>query len=155
MPTGYGGYSRYNFRLTGRELDFDAIGGVIENWADGSSINTRRYGGLIAYSFDSTLVSAIHSVNTFDAMRSAFGATYVSNIVGSGFKFWPIAIWDMSLDDSVIHYFRPSTSVTGSTILITGIKQSLNGATGSSAQVAFIGNESVHLVLYGFVTSSP
>ena len=155
MPTGYGGYARYNFRLTGRELDFDAIGGVIENWMDGSSLNTRRYGGLIAYSFDSTLVSAVHSVTAFDAMKSAFGATYISNVVGSGFKFWPIAIWDQSLDDSVIHFFRPTGSITGSIVLITGIKQSLNGATGSSAQVAFTANESVHFALYGFVTSSP
>lgn len=159
-------YLRTNYRLTGKEIDVDAIGGgvVAGSWGGGAGTNSP-FGGFIMGSFASTVLSALHPISAYGAMSEYFGGGQF----GSGYKIFPFAIWDGSvpLGGGVSVNYKYLWSVSGSLFWVIGLKfsevlASVSGTAGVEATVidrlvatAFASNESVHIVWAGFIVSGP
>jgi len=175
-----GSYLRTNYRITGKELDAEAIGGGVVQGSWGGGAGTRReYGGFIMGSFNSTVYSVIHPISAYGAMSEYFG----DGMFDSGYKIFPFAIWNGSIPiggtASVGYHFM--WTVSGSLFWVIGNKQSVwakdaqivyNDSADSGlaatvtitipsiSQVAYVrsgfaSNESVHFVWAGFIVSGP
>ena len=152
---------RTNYRITGKELDVDAIGGgaVLGSWGGGAGTR-REFGGFVMGSFNSAVLSVIHPISAYGAMSQYYG----DGLFDSGYKIFPIIIRNASVPADAITsvaYFYAAT-MTGSTFYVVGNKASslmLSAATQSGpvmgAASVFASNESAHFVWAGFVVSGP
>ena len=156
-----GSYLRTNYKISGRELDIDAMGGGVALGSWGGGAGTRReHGGFVMGSFNSAVLSVIHPISAYGAMSEYYGST----MFDSGYKIFPIIIRNASVPADAITsvtYFYAAT-MTGSTFYVIGNKGSslmLSAATQSGpvlgAPSVFASNESAHFVWAGFVVSGP
>lgn len=89
-----GSYLRTNYRITGKEIDPDAIGGGILNFEATSGVSRRFHGGFIWGSFASNMTTTgIIPISAYGAMQEYYGVTQVSNVWGSGYRVQPVAAW--------------------------------------------------------------
>lgn len=156
-------YLRTNYRISGKELDYDAIGGgvVAGSWGGGAGTN-RGFGGFIMGSFNSTVASTIHPISAYGAMSEYFG----DGEFGSGYKIFPLMVKNASVPyggtASVGYEFH--WSMSGSIFWVMGVKKSLISITGTGLDAAtnavpaaslFASNESAHFVWAGWIVSGP
>jgi hypothetical protein len=172
-------FLRTNYRTTGKEIDIDAIGGgiVAGSWGGGAGTN-RPFGGFIMGSFNGSIYATYHIVSAYGAMSEYFG----SGQFDSGYKIFPIAIWDASVPvgatTSVNYKFL--WSVSGSLFNVKIVKMSTwydsavnkyadSATTGLAATVTYswrevsamnhmaavTSGETVHFVWAGFIVSGP
>lgn len=155
-------YLRTNRRLTGRELDADAIGGGIVNWLEGSMgsplINrgARWHGGFVLFSIQN-VNSGIISIAADSIIAQFYGVTFASNVLdgATGYKVVPVAVYGIS-EMSYLHAYAPTFSMgTDSIAFIAVRKTSLS--TGPSEIVLTLQAASVsqHLVCVGLIVSVP
>ncbi len=156
-----GSYLRTNYRIGGRELDIDGIGGGAVEGSWGGGAGTRReYGGFIMGSFNSAVLSVIHPISAYGAMSEYYG----DGLFDSGYKIFPMVVRDASVPiggTTSVAYFYMAT-VTGSLFYVLGNKASahlISAATQSGpvlgAPSVFASNESAHFVWAGFIASGP
>lgn len=156
-------YLRTNYRITGKELDADAIGRVLLNLSAGADqMSGAKYaGGLMFFSwaFDRPpTTSGVIPVSAYGAMCQTYGPTITSGIFGSGFRIgWVMAYVKPSVGGpgtataSCYKYVViPTDSYSTSIALISA----LHGSTGSTAAV-LICTESIAFTLFGFIMSTP
>jgi len=163
-------YLRCNYRITGKQLDIDAIGGgvALGSWGGGSGTN-RAFGGFIMGSYNGAAYATYHVISAYGAMSQYFG----SGQFDSGYKIFPFAIWDASvpIGGTTSVGYKYLWSISGSLIFVKGVKESvyyeyLDSATYGLAVTASIGpvknvtsgftsGESIHIVWAGWIVSSP
>lgn len=148
-----GSYLRTNYRVTGAQLDAEALGGGVVQGSWGGGAGTRReYGGLIMGSFNSAVLSAVHPISAYGAMSEYYGG----GLFDSGYKIFPFAIFDGSVPvggTASVQYIYGAT-ITGSLFYVKGIKMSQSGTVKAGA-LGFASNESAHFVWAGFIVSAP
>ena len=116
-------YLRVNARLSGRELDINALGVPVQNFIAGSSVNHRYGGGLIVGSFSGNMASDSIIDSAAGVLSVFYGATFWSNIVGqSGFYVQPLAAWNAGAA-SQQYNFKITFSQNGSLFYIRPYKQ--------------------------------
>jgi len=159
-------YLRTNYRITGKELDADAVGGgvVLGSWGGGAGTN-RAFGGFIMGSYNGAAYATYHVISAYGAMSQYYG----SGQFDSGYKIFPFAVWDASVNltgDVSVNY-KYLWSASGSLIIIKGLKfseilDSVSGTAGVEATVvkrhvasAFASGESIHFVWAGWIVSAP
>lgn len=167
-------FLRTNYRITGRELDPDAIGDgiILASIGGGAGAAGKRYGGFIMFSGAfSTLASEASTVtgatgyvalSTVSILASFYGCDDPN--LDSGYKFLPLMIWCQSISG-----LTPSDSIdirpyimknSGSVALIRVVRRS--SVVMDATQSAFGLNgwylsdsESISLVIMGFIVSGP
>lgn len=156
-----GSYLRTNYRITGREINADAIGGgaALGSWGGGAGTR-REHGGFIMGSFNSAVLSVIHPISAYGAMSEYYGG----GLFDSGYKIFPLMVRNASVPNggtASVGYFFDAT-VTGSLFYVVGNKASahlISAATQSGPVMGspsvLASNESVHIVWAGFIASSP
>lgn len=152
---------RTNYRISGREINADAIGGgaALGSWGGGAGTR-REHGGFIMGSFNSAALSIIHPISAYGAMSEYFG----SGLFASGYKIFPFDIRNASApSDGVasVAYFFDAT-VTGSLFYVIGNKASAYLISVGTLSGPVLGvpsllasNESIHIVWAGFIVSTP
>ena len=144
------------------DVEVDALGRAIQGWAHTSSFEPdKRWGGLVVFSFASQLSGVgFFQISAYEAMTSVYGATLVSNILGSGFKFIPMWFQDFSgVGDGTNNVFyavsaTQALSVGNNSVAVIGVrKQSYTVGTGLAFTSA--SNVSVHFICGGFIVSAP
>lgn len=148
-----GSYLRTNYRITGGELDANALGGGLVQGSWGGGAGTRKqYGGFIMGSFASTMLTTTTPISAYGAMGSYYG----DGLFGPGYKIFPFAVLDGSVPvggtASVQYIYAASTD--GSIFYVKGIKISQSG-TAKAGAVGFASEEAVHFVWAGFIVSGP
>lgn len=164
-------FLRTNYRLTGKEIDIDAIGGAmgesVGSFAGGPGTN-RPFGGFIMGSFNSTAYSVIHPISAYGAMSEYFG----DGQFDSGYKIFPVMIRNASIPvgGTASVYYDFIGSMSGSLFWVIGVKMSYFSqmldstidltATQSIAGIianisVFASNESIHFHWAGFIVSGP
>jgi hypothetical protein len=177
-------YLRTNYRITGKEIDIDAIGGgvIAGSWGGGAGTD-RAFGGFIMGSFNGSAYATYHIISAYGAMSQFYG----SGKFDSGYKIFPFMVKDASVPvggtTSVGYDYY--WSVSGSLINIIGVKKSVtryftdytlkyddSAVTGLAATVTitipavgtviarnvasgFTSGESVHFVWAGWIVSGP
>ena len=159
-------YLRTNYRITGKELDADAIGGgvVLGSWGGGAGTN-RAFGGFIMGSYNGSAYATYHVISAYGAMSEYYG----SGQFDSGYKIFPFAVWDASVPvgGGVSVNYKYYWSVSGSLMMIIGLKfseilDSISGTVGVDkiavvrhVASGFASGESVHFVWAGWIVSAP
>lgn len=173
-------YLRCNYRITGKQIDIDAIGGgiVAGSWGGGPGTN-RAFGGFIMGSYNGPAYATYHVISAYGAMSQYFG----SGQFDSGYKIFPFAVWDASvpIGGTASVGYKYLWSVDGSLIYIRGVKESVyyadytykyddSAVTGLAATVTitipaigpiknvtsgFASGESIHIVWAGWIVSAP
>jgi len=102
-------YLRTNYRITGKELNYDAIGGGVREgaWGGGGGTN-RPFGGFMAFSAAISVqersagitagLSGLMVESTYGLMSLYYG----SGQFGAGYKFWPFGARVLSMSDVAI-----------------------------------------------------
>jgi len=168
-------YLRCNYRITGKEVDIDAIGGGIAlgSWGGGSGTN-RAFGGFIMGSYNGPAYATYHIISAYGAMSQYFG----SGQFDSGYKIFPFAVWDASvpIGGTASVAYQYAWSVSGSLIMIRGIKRSAFFAEATYIDSAAVGipytawatqlryvdtasgfasGETIHIIWAGWIISGP
>ena len=154
-------YLRTNYRISGKELDADAIGRTLLNLSAGSDqMSGVRYGGgLMFYSwtFNSPpTTSGVIPISAYGAMCQTYGPTITSGLIGSGYRIGWVMAWvtPSTGADGTASCFKwvvvPTNSYSTSIALITALHAS-HGSTGA----VLISTESIAFTLMGFVMSTP
>ena len=142
-------YLRCNYRLTGKQIDIDAIGGGIAlgSWGGGAGTN-RAFGGFIMGS-----INANNSVIT-DSAYGAMSHYYGDGQFGSGYKVVPVAF--QYLGGSVDYKVYTTMSFDGSVFALIPYKIYDIGSAASITTSMSVGDSiSVALVWAGWVVSAP
>lgn len=162
---------RTNYRLTGRYMDIDAIGGAVPlSSAFGAAGTDLPYGGFMYFSWAGTIqdqtagVTANQSYGVVISTYGAMSAFYGDGKFNSGYKFLPINARIISLTDTAFsHAASPShfpvicsivNSGSYAFIKILGFSQGASASVGWLATLATIAGE-LKLFVYGFIVSSP
>ncbi len=158
-----------NFRKKAIDIDYNAVGGGIANWIQGSNLNPDfRFGGFVMASFASQLSGVgFLAESAMDILTSTYGITMISNInvaigggsvgstsTGIGFKVIPFAYNDFSGDggSNQIGYTLSATqalSADDSVVVIAPKKYAVSGPVTSASNV------SVHFLMFGWIVSTP
>jgi hypothetical protein len=157
-------YLRTNYRLTGKELDIDAIGGALGesagSFAGGPGTN-RPFGGFIMGSYNGAAYATYHVISAYGAMSAYYGG----GMFNSGYKIFPFMVKNASVPiggtASVLYFYN--WSVSGSLfniigIKISGVSISGTGVTNTNAlgiASGFASGETIHIIWAGFIVSGP
>ena len=152
------------YKSEAKNVDFDALGGAILNWIAGSSptpTNIRKSGGMVLMSFASQLSDVgFLQISAYEWNISAFGATYASNVMGSGWRIIPYGHpMEMTFGDGASSILQWGMSVTqalsseNSVVVLVGMRASQTDGSGIVPTSA--SDVSVHIVIPGIIVSSP
>lgn len=149
---------RANYRVTGKELDADAVGEAVVQGSWGGGAGTRRWcGGFIMGSFASAQPDSCLPVSAAGAIASFYGSDGgLSN--RTGYKIFPFAAWNAcGVGGSVAEFFKLSVSVAGDSCFgIIGIRFSASAGGGAfSIDAVSCGGASIHVVWAGWIVSGP
>lgn len=147
-----GSYLRTNYRITGKELDDDAIGGGLsrDEGSMGSGPGaTRWHGGFIMGSVNAAWSGgAVVDIGAFSAMSNYFGDAYVT-ILNSGHRLHVIAVHQIGT--ACIQFYQ--WSLSGTAINDSGCY--IKGYALSDASAATGPSGNAHFAWYGFIVSGP
>lgn len=138
-------YLRTNYRLTGGQLDIDAIGGGIPAASIfGGAGTLDRHGGLIMGSFASE-VDTYFDQSAFGAMSDWYGSVFAT-MLDSGHRIMPMGAQVRLLITSVTNQLLLTGSVAGDSRFRVYIGNSGSLPTSTS---------SLGLVWWGLIISTP
>lgn len=150
-----GSYLRTNYRITGRELDIDAIGGGVfqGSWGyAGSGPGTRReYGGFVMGSAD--YLSVNPTIGTFSMLSMYYGSGWF----GEGYRVFPFAAFQVGTGTHLYVQWSISATAADSNIYFKTYVLTGDASTFETAAVVFTGasGSDVNLVWAGFIVSAP
>lgn len=155
-------YLRTNRRLTGRELDADALGGGIVNWLEGSmgsplnNRGARWHGGFVLFSLNDNN-SGLISIASDSILAQFYGVTFASNVLdgAQGFRVVPMAIHPVSIMSFLAVYSPTFSFGTDSVAFIAVRKTSLSTGPSEILLTLQAASVSQHLVCVGLIVSTP
>lgn len=143
-------YLRTNYRITGKELDINAIGGGVELGSYLGSVGTRReYGGFIMGSISASVAGEGATIEASDALSAYYG----EGMFGAGYRIMPIVAHQVGTGTAfVVH---GSCDADGdSNMYFNFMALTVDGASNPIPGVVVAGSEA-HIVWAGFIISGP
>lgn len=145
-----GSYLRTNYRISGKELDINAIGGGIALASYVGSAGTRReYGGFIMGSISASVVGEGATITASEAMSMYYG----SALFGNGYRIMPIVAHQVGTGTAFIVH-GSCDDAGDSNIYFSFIALTVDAAS-NPIPGPVVGGVEAHIVWAGFIISGP